>query len=262
LIDSIASRSHVVRSGIEGETRNAADRRAGQRIKQRQVLDLTVEQLDANGFRLVFGRKNVDHLATHAIAAAAQFVVAAFVLQLGESAEQLALVDSVAAHQMQHHLEVFVGIAEAVNRRYRGNDQCISPLEQCFGRRQAHLLDVLVDARVLFDVRVRRGHIGFRLIVVVVRDEVLDRVVRKELFEFAVQLRSEGFVRREHQRWFLDRLHYIGDGEGLAGAGDAQQGLRRQSGFEAFDQSADRLGLVASGRVRCFELETIRGHGR
>ena len=57
----------------------------------------------------------------------------------------------------------------------------VAALEQRLGRRQAHLLDVLVDRGVLLDVGVARGHVGLGLVVVVVRDEVLDRVVREEL---------------------------------------------------------------------------------
>ena len=44
----------------------------------------------------------------------------------------------------------------------------------------------------------RRGHVGLGLVVVVVGDEVLDRVVREELAELAVQLRGERLVVRQH----------------------------------------------------------------
>ena len=74
------------------------------------------------------------------------------------------------------------------------------PLEQRLGRRQAHLLDVLVDRGVLLDVGVGGRHVGFGLVVVVVRDEVLDRVVREELPELAVELRRQRLVVRQHER--------------------------------------------------------------
>ena len=47
----------------------------------------------------------------------------------------------------------------------------------------------------------------------------------------------------------------IRDGEGLAGAGHAEQRLVRQPGLEAVDQLADRLRLVAGGLVVGDELE-------
>ena len=43
-----------------------------------------------------------------------------------------------------------------------------------------------------------RGHVGLGLVVVVVGDEVLDRVVREELAELPVELRREGLVVRQH----------------------------------------------------------------
>ncbi len=256
-----AARGHVMRAGVDGEARNPAQHAAGERVEQRQVLDLAVEQLDAHGLHLVFGREHVDHLAAHAVAAAPQFVVAALVLQFGQPAQQLALVEAIAAHQVQHHLEVLAGVAEAVDGRHGGDDQRVATLDQRLGRRQPHLFDVLVDAGVLLDVRVARRHVRFRLVVVVVADEIFHRVVREEFLELAVELRGERLVRRQHEGGFLDRLDDVGDGERLARAGDAEQGLRRQAGVEALDQAPDRLGLVAGGGVGRFELETIGGHG-
>ena len=43
----------------------------------------------------------------------------------------------------------------------------------------AQPVDLVVDRRVLLDVRVGRGDVGLGLVVVVVGDEVLDRVVGK-----------------------------------------------------------------------------------
>jgi hypothetical protein len=45
---------------------------------------------------------------------------------------------------------------------------------------------MLVNRGILLDVGVGGRHIRFGLVVVVVRDEILDRVVGKELFELAV----------------------------------------------------------------------------
>ena len=98
------------------------------------------------------------------------------------------------------HLGVVLGLADAVDRADRGDDDDVAPLEHALGRRQAHLLDVLVDRAVLLDEQVALRHVGLGLVVVVVADEVLDRVLREELAELAVELRRERLVRREHDR--------------------------------------------------------------
>ena len=89
----------------------------------------------------------------------------------------------------------------------------------------AHPVYLLVDARFFFDVRVRARHVGFRLVVVIVRDEILDRVVGKEAFELAVELSGERFVRRQDERRSLGFLNDVGHREGFARPGDAEQHL-------------------------------------
>jgi hypothetical protein len=54
----------------------------------------------------------------------------------------------------------------------------------------AHAVDLLVDGRVLLDIGVGARDIGLGLVVVVVRDEILDRVLREEALELAVELRE------------------------------------------------------------------------
>mgnify|MGYP001613843097 CR=1 FL=1 len=50
----------------------------------------------------------------------------------------------------------------------------------------AQAIDFFVDRRFFFDVGIGLWDIGFRLVVVVVRDKVMDRVVREKLLELAV----------------------------------------------------------------------------
>jgi hypothetical protein len=59
----------------------------------------------------------------------------------------------------------------------------------------AHPVDLFVDLAFLLDVGVRARDIGLGLVVVVVADEILDRVVREEALELAVELRGQRLVR-------------------------------------------------------------------
>jgi hypothetical protein len=63
----------------------------------------------------------------------------------------------------------------------------------------AHAVDLLVDRGFLLDVGVGARNVGFRLVVVVVGDEILDRVVGKERLELSVELGGERLVRREDE---------------------------------------------------------------
>ena len=104
----------------------------------------------------------------------------------------------------------------------------------------------------LLDVGVGARDIGFRLVVVVIRDEILDRVVGKERLELAVELCGQSFVRRKDEGRALRRLDHLGHGEGFSRAGDAEQHLRAVASLHALDQVLDGLRLVA------FRLEVGR----
>ncbi|MOA13886.1 hypothetical protein D3C78_1339540 [compost metagenome] len=156
---------------------------------------------------------------------------------------------------MQDHFQVGLGAAQAIDARHGGDDDRVTPLQQCLGRRQAHLLDVIVDRSVLLDEGVGRRYVGFRLVVVVVGNEVLHRIVGEKRLEFAIQLRGQGLVRRQHQGRALHLLDDVGDAEGLARAGHPEQRLVRQPSLDAFDHLANGLGLVAGRLETGDELE-------
>jgi hypothetical protein len=259
LIDSTAAArwrgGHVVRTRIHGEARDLLAHAAGQRVEQLQRFDLVVEHLDADRQFRVLRREDVDGVAAHAEGAAREVHLVARVLHLDQARDDVALGDLVLGAQRQDHLVVFVRITDTVDGRHGGDDDHVAPLHQRLGARQAHLLDVLVDRRVLFDEQVALRHIGFRLVVVVVGDEILDRVLREELAELRVQLGGQGLVRREHDRRTAGAGDHVGHRVGLAGAGHAEQRLVHQAVVDAFDQALDRGRLVAGGREGLVQLE-------
>jgi ferric-dicitrate binding protein FerR (iron transport regulator) len=72
---------------------------------------------------------------------------------------------------------------------------------------------------------VGRGNVGLRLVVVVIADEVLDRVLREEALEFLVELRSQRLVVRHDQRRAIHLREHLRHREGLTRPGDAEQNL-------------------------------------
>ena len=210
--DHAIARRHVVGARINRVARQPPQHPAEQRIDERELRDGVVVELDTHGIARRFGREDVDDVAAHAERAWLQVDVVARVLHLGQPPQQPPLVDALAAHQVQHHRQVGARIAEAVDARDRGDDDRIAPLEQRLGGREAHLLDVLVGRGVLGDVEVAGRHVGLGLIVIVVRDEVLDRIVGKVLSQLAIELRRQRLVVRQHQRRPLHPGDDVGDG--------------------------------------------------
>ena len=76
--------------------------------------------------------------------------------------------------------------------------------DEVAARRRRSISSLICES--FLDVGVGARQIGFGLVVVVVADEVLDRVVREELLELAVKLRGQGLVVRHDQRRPVDRL--------------------------------------------------------
>ena len=119
--------------------------------------------------------------------------------------------------------------------------------EQRAHGREPQALDFLVDAGILFDEGVGARDVGLRLVVIEVADEILDGVVREKALELGVELGGEGFVVGDDQRRLVDVPDDVGDGEGLARAGDAQQRLVSAPGQHPFGQPGNGLRLIAGG---------------
>ena len=118
---------------------------------------------------------------------------------------------------------------------------------------------MVVDRRILLDEGIGRRYIGFRLVVIVVGDEILHRIVREECLELPIELGCQRLVWRKHQRGPLHVGDHVGDAEGLAGPRYTQQRLVRQAGLDAFDHLPNGFRLV-SGWLEArdqFELRHI-----
>ena len=245
---SVGLRRDVVAVGVEPDLVEPAGALAGERVELGDALDLVAEHRQAPGAVLEMGREDLDRVALGAEGAAGEVELVAAVLQLDQGAQQPLALDLLALLQGQRHPGVGLGRADAVDAGDRGHDDDVVALEQGARRRVAHPVDLLVDARGLLDVGVGARDVGFRLIVVVVADEILDRVVGEERLELAVELGRQDLVRRQHDRRALHLRDDVRHGEGLARAGHAQQHLVPLLPPQALDQLDDRLRLVA-GRL-------------
>ena len=176
-----------------------------------------------------------------------------------ELAQQRVAVDDVALAQDLHVHLVGLGRAEAEDGAHAGDDDHVAAGEQRGGGGVPEAVDLLVDRRVLLDVEVARRDVRLGLVVVVVGDEVLDRVVGEERAELVAELGGERLVVRQHERRALQLLDDAGHRHRLAGAGRAEQ---RREAIAARDGSRDlpdRLGLIGGRREDVLELELRHG---
>ena len=109
----------------------------------------------------------------------------------------------------------------------------------------AQSLHIVVDVGILLDVGVGLGNVRFRLVVVVVGNEVAHRIVRHEFAEFGAQLRGERLVRLGDKRRSLQTFDQPRCSGGFAGAGGAHEHHVVLAILDARGQLLDGLRLVA-----------------
>src|SRR5207248_3416568 len=117
----------------------------------------------------------------------------------------------------------------------------------------------LVDRRVLLDVEVLLRDVRLGLVVVVVGDEVLDRVLREELAELVAELRRQRLVVGDHESrplHLLDRERHRGR---LARARDPEQRLEPLAGGESLSETIPSLRLIGYWRICRVDLELRHG---
>ncbi len=253
-------RRHVLGRGPDGDVVELREDLAGQRVEMRDRLDLVAEERDAVRGLLV-RRLDLDDVALDAEASAAEDRVVPRVLAVDQLAQDEVAVVLLPDLEDQDALAPLLRRAEAVDARDRGDDDDVAAREERRGRVQPQPRDVVVLRRVLLDVEVGLRDVRLGLVVVVVRDEVLDRVLREELAELVAELRGQGLVVRDDERGPLELLDRPGHGRRLARAGGAEHGLELVAALDARRELGDRLRLVRRRLVGVMCLE-LRHWGR
>ena len=245
LLDALLGRDEVL-GRVDVQLLERPQRLAGERVDDRQRVDLVAEQLDAEA-ELLVGRPDLDHVAAHAELAALERDVVALVLDVDEAQQQFVAVDDLALGQDDHLALVIARRAQAVDARDAGDDDHILAADQGAGGGQAQPVDVLVDQRVFLDVDVALRDVGFGLVVVVIADEVVDGVAREEGPELLVELGGQRLVVRQHQRRLAELGDHVAAVNVLPVPVAPSSVWQRPAVAEAFDELGDGLGLIAGG---------------
>ncbi len=238
----------VLRRRPDREVVELREHLAGERVEVRDLLDLVAEHRDPVR-RLDVRRLHLDHVPSHSEPPAREDRVVADVLRVDQRAEHLVAVVLGADLEDQHLLAPFLRRAEAVDAAHGRDDDDVAARQQRARRAEPEPGDVVVLRGVLLDVEVGLRDVRLRLVVVVVGDEVLDRVLREELAELVAELRGERLVVRDHERRALELLHHPGHRRRLARPCRTEQGLAAVPRTERLGELGDRARLVARRAV-------------
>ena len=152
LLELVAGR-HEVGRRVDVEVVALGDQLAGQRVDLGDPLDLVAEELDPDD-PIVRGRHELEGVAADPEPGPLERLVVALVLEVDEVAQDGVAPVLAAPPQAQDGRAVVDRRAEAVDAADAGDDDHVAALEQGVGRRVAELVDLVVAARVLLDVRV------------------------------------------------------------------------------------------------------------
>ena len=250
----LRARSDVMRSRPNGKRFVRLKNLTRDVVHFRNGLDLVTPELDADG---VVGvrRKHVQVIAAHAESPARKLVIVSIVLNVDEIVDDIIAVGRFFLVKENRHARIIHRRTDTVDAAYRRNHDAITTREQSGRGRMTEFLDFLVDRCILLDKRVRSRDVCFGLIVVVVRNEVDNRVVGEELLQLARQLGCKRLVGGKHQRGLLRGLDDFSHSEGFARAGNAQKGLIAHAVVNILGKRLDGLGLIACRLVRRNNLE-------
>ena len=250
----LRARSDVMGSRPDGKRFIRLNNLTRDVVHFRNGFDLVTPELDADG---VVGvrREHIQVVAAHAEGPARKLVIVSVVLNVDKVVDDIVAVSRFLLVKENSHARVIHRRADAIDAAYGRNHDAITTRKQSGRGRMTEFLDFLVDRCVFLDKRIRSRNVCFGLIVVVVRNEVDNRVVGKELLQLARQLGRKRLIGGKHQRGLLRGLDDFSHGEGFARAGHAQKGLIAHAIVDVLGKRLDGLGLIACRLVRRNNLE-------
>ena len=204
-------------------------------------------------------REDFNQITTHPEGAAGKVLVIAAILQLNKASQHRTALRHITDFQPHGHFGIGLDRADTIDAGHRGDDHDIAAFEQRPRCGMAHAVYLFIYRRIFLDIGVGARHIGFRLVVIVIGNKILDRVMGKEALHLAVELRRQRLVRGEDQRWPPQRLDRLGHGEGLARASDTKQHLIALLGVDPVDNLGNRGWLIARRFKIRHEVEIGRG---
>ena len=188
---------------------------AKQRIDLRERLDFVSPEFHAVGHVVVSG-KNLDYVSAHTVRSAAELAVGTLVENFNELAGDVLALDLLALFQEQQHSVIGFRRAQAVDAAHRSDNQAVAAFEKRLRCRKPKLIELVIDGRFFFDIKVSGGNVSFRLVVIIVRDEIFDGIAWEKAFELVIKLGCQSLVVRHDQRRAIHRLDHFRHGVRLA----------------------------------------------
>ena len=237
-----------VLGGVEVDLVHLLEDGPAYRVDEGDAVHFVPEELDAGGI-IGPSQEDVNSVSAYAETAALKICFRPVVQCIHDFVQQTGHGHLFPLTDCNRLVVEVVRIAYSVQAADGGNHYDV-PASAHKGRCCAdpELVDFIVDTQVFLNIGIRRGDVGFRLVIVVVGDEILYGIVREKGLELSVQLGRQGFVVAQDEGGTLQLLDHISHGKSLSRPRDAQKGYIMYPLLDCFAQSINGFGLVA-GRL-------------
>ena len=149
-----------------------------------------------------------------------------------------------------------IGISNTIQARHtRHHNHIPATRQQCRGSTQSHLLNLVIYREILFDVGIGGWKICLWLIVIVVRHEILNRILWKEVLELAIELRRQRLVVTQNDCRAVKLSDNICHRKGLTRTRHTHKGIMRHTTLNRLYELGNGFGLISRRQIFRDEFE-------
>ncbi len=245
---------HIVHRREQEELPLLRQQLRARRIDELDPRHIVPEQLDPHR-ELLVRRPDLDHVPAHTILRPRKLDVRPLILHRVERKQELPPIDHPPASDRQHPLPVRLRRPKSEDARHARHHDRVPTGQNVARRRKTQLIQLVVPRRVLLDVDVPLRDVRLRLVVVVVRHEVVHAVVRKQLAHLLVELRRQRLVVADDDRRPLKPRDRVRHRERLPRPRRPKQRHALTPRLQLRRKLLDRLRLIPRGLERTHDLK-------
>ena len=177
---------NIMRSRKDTGKIQAAPDLPGQRIKFTDTVDLITKEFNPHSIFKCRYRKDLQHIPVYTECSTMEIHIISDILDIRQFIDHHIPILDHSDTERQHLLPVFIRITDTVNTGYRGYDHNILSVDQCCSCTVTHLVNIIVDRRILRYISISRCHICFRLVIIIIRNKIFYRIFRKKFLHFRI----------------------------------------------------------------------------
>ena len=238
-----------MRSGIYRNVVKNTFNFTGYRMDFGNSVNLIAEKFDSENLFVGICGANFDNVAANTKLIADKIHIVALILHVYKLIYDFVAVFFHSRAERKHHSSVIYRVAESIDAGNGSNDYYVASFGKSCGCGMAEPFDFVVYVACFFNISIGGSNICFRLIIIIIGNEIFNAVFGKKLFEFAAKLGGKSFVMGKNNGRAVYFFNYRSHCERLTGTGYTEKGLFPVAAVYSFNKFFNCLGLVA-GRFK------------